>query len=403
MGVVSSPSDGAEAKLKVMRKPRTILHFDLDAFFCSVEELHDPDLHGKPFVVAGDPRGRGVVASASYAARPFGVRSAMPTHQALRLCPELRVVRPRHALYGRTSERVLSLVRESAPLVEAISIDEAFLDVSDDRRTGAIVAEDLRRAIQVRFSLPTSWGVATNKLVAKIATEAGKPGGLIVVPPGEEALFLAPLPVEMLWGIGPKARERLEGFGIRTVGELALQPEAWWHSQFGESGIELAARARGEDSRPVVESREARSMSSETTFSRDVTDGDLLRRTLQEQSEAVGSRLREAGLAGTTVRVKVRWPDFTTITRQASLPQPTDQDGEIYRVAAGLFERAWKGRRPVRLIGVGVAQLATRIRQLSLFDRRWEADERLLAAIDSIRRRYGDRAVRKARSPGDES
>ncbi len=386
-----------------MNKPRTILHFDLDAFFCSVEELHDPDLRGKPFVVAGDPRGRGVVASASYAARPFGVRSAMPTSQALRLCPGLRVVRPRHALYGRTSDRVLSLVRESAPLVEAISIDEAFLDVSDDPRTGATVAEDLRRAIQDRFSLPTSWGVATNKLVAKIATEVGKPGGLIVVPPGEEARFLAPLPVEMLWGIGPKARERLEGFGIHTVGELANQPNAWWPAQFGESGIELAARARGEDSRPVVESREAQSMSSETTFSRDVTDGDLLRRTLQEQSEAVGARLREAGLAGTTVRVKLRWPDFTTITRQAALPQPTDQDGEIFRVAAELFERAWKGRRPVRLIGVGVAQLGTRIRQLSLFDRKWQADERLLAAIDSIRRRYGDRAVRKARSTDDDS
>jgi len=384
------------------KKPRTILHFDLDAFFCSVEELHDPGLRGKPFVVAGDPGGRGVVASASYAARPFGVRSAMPTSQALRSCPGLRVVRPRHALYSRTSERVFSLLRDLVPVVEPISIDEAFLDVSDDPRAGVVVAEDLRRAIRDRFSLPTSWGVAANKLVAKIATEVGKPGGLIVVPPGEEARFLAPLPVEMLWGIGPKARERLEGFGLRTVGELAKKDDAWLDSQFGRSGIDLAARARGEDNRPVVESREARSMSSETTFAQDVSDGAVLQRTLQEQSESVGARLREAGLAGTTVRLKLRWPDFTTITRQVSLEQPTDQDGEIYRAVAGLLQRTWKARRPVRLIGVGVAQLGPRIRQLSLFDRKWQADERLLAAIDSIRSRYGNRALRKARSADDD-
>jgi DNA polymerase-4 len=384
------------------KKPRTILHFDLDAFFCSVEELHDPELRGKPFVVAGDPGGRGVVASASYAARPFGVRSAMPTSQALRSCPGLRVVRPRHALYSRTSERVFSLLRDLVPVVEPISIDEAFLDVSDDPRAGVAVAEDLRRAIRDRFSLPTSWGVAANKLVAKIATEVGKPGGLIIVPPGEEARVLAPLPVEMLWGIGPKARERLEGFGLRTVGELAKKDDAWLDSEFGRSGIDLAARARGEDNRPVVESREARSMSSETTFAQDVSDGAVLQRTLQEQSESVGARLREAGLAGTTVRLKLRWPDFTTITRQVSLEQPTDQDGEIYRAAAGLLQRTWKARRPVRLIGVGVAQLGPRIRQLSLFDRKWQADERLLAAIDSIRSRYGNRALRKARSADDD-
>jgi DNA polymerase-4 len=381
-----------------MKKPRTILHVDLDAFFCSVEELSDSDLRGKPFVVAGDPRGRGVVASASYAARSFGVRSAMPTSRALRLCPELRVVRPRHALYGRTSERVMALLRDSAPVVEPISIDEAFLDVSDDPRGGEEVAESLRQAIRDRFSLPTSWGVAANKLVAKIATEVGKPGGLIVVPPGDEPRFLAPLPVQMLWGIGPKARERLEGFDIRTVGDLAGKDAAWLEAQFGPSGIELAARARGEDDRPVEESREARSMSSETTFTRDIAEGAALRRTLQELSDSVGARLREAGLAGTTVRLKLRWPNFTTITRQTALDQPTDQDGEIFRAAVGLLERSWKAGKTVRLIGVAVAQLGPKLRQLSLFDRTWQADEKLLAAIDSIRGRYGADALRKGRS-----
>jgi DNA polymerase-4 len=218
---------------------------------------------------------------------------------------------------------------------------------------------------------------------------------LIVVPPGEEAGFLAPLPVQMLWGIGPKSRERLEGLGVRTIGDLASRDAAWLEAHFGPSGTELAARARGEDNRPVEESREARSMSSETTFSKDVTDGAALRRTLQELSDSVGARLREAGLAGTTVRLKLRWADFTTITRQTSLDQPTDQDGEIFGAAAGLLERAWKKGRPVRLVGVAVAQLGPKLRQLSLFDRTWQADDRLLAAIDSIRGRYGSRVLRK--------
>jgi DNA polymerase-4 len=381
-----------------MTKPRTILHFDLDAFFCSVEELNEPSLRGTAFAVGGDPSGRGVIASASYAARAFGVRSAMPTSRALRLCPELKLVRPHHAQYGRLSYQVMGLVRDSAPLVEPISVDEAFLDVSDDSRPGQAVAETLQREITERFALPTSWGVATNKLVAKIATEVGKPSGLIVVPPGEEAGFLAPLPVQMLWGIGPKARERLEGLEVRTIGDLAARGPSWMEAEFGAYGIELAARARGEDDRPVEEGREARSMSSETTFARDISDGAALRRTLQELSDSVGARLREAGLAGSTIRLKLRWPDFTTITRQTALHQPTDQDGEIYRGALQLFERAWKSGRPVRLIGVGVARLGPKLRQLSLFDRTWQADDRLLAAIDSIRARYGSDAVRRGRS-----
>lgn len=377
---------------------RTILHYDLDAFFCSVEELHDPELRGTAFVVGGDAQGRGVVASASYAARSFGVRSAMPTSRALRLCPGLRVVRPRHALYARTAEQVQALLRDSAPQVEVISIDEAFLDVSDDPRGGAVVAADLRDRIRDGFSLPTSWGVAANKLVAKIATEVGKPQGLIEVPAGDERRFLAPLPVEMLWGVGPRTRERLLGLRVRTIGDLAGKTEAWLTDHFGPSGIELAARARGQDDRPVVETREARSMSSETTFARDIADGAVLRRTLLELTEAVGARLRESGLAGHTIRLKLRWPDFKTITRQTRVDQPTDQDGEIFREAVALFERAWKAGRPVRLIGVAVAGLGPKLRQLSLFDRQWQADEKLLAAIDSIRSRYGSGALRKGSS-----
>jgi DNA polymerase-4 len=377
---------------------RTILHVDLDAFFCSVEELLNHELKGKAFVVGGQPEGRGVVASASYAARKFGIRSAMPTAQALRLCPDLIVVSSRHRLYGEHSQQVMALLRDSAPLVEQLSVDEAFLDVSDDPRPGIQVASELQAAIRERFGLPTSWGVASNKLVAKIATEVGKPNGLIVVPHGGESDFLARLPVEMLWGIGPKTRDRLAKEGIRLIGDLAKMPDERSIALFGEHGPNLAARARGQDDRPVVEEREPRSMSAERTFSADIAERRELGRVLLHLSEQVGHRLRKAELAGETVRIKVRWPDFTTITRQTRLSQPTDQDGEIYQTALKLFEKTWKEGSPVRLLGVGVADLAPPIRQLALFNHAWEQEERLLKAIDTIRARYGRDALRRADS-----
>jgi DNA polymerase-4 len=375
--------------------PRTILHVDLDAFFCSVEEKFTPELKGKAFVVGGDPQGRGVVTSASYAARRFGVRSAMPTARAVRLCPELIIVPPRHGVYGEESDRVMDILREAAPVVEQISVDEAFLDVSDDPRPGEQVARELGRAIRSACDLPTSWGVAGSKLVAKIATEVGKPNGLIVVPAGGEAAFLAPLPVEMLWGVGPRTREQLAPLGLRTIGDLASKSNAWLTAHLGPHGIELAARARGEDTRPVEEGREARSMSNETTFAHDLSDPVELLRTLRGLSDSVGERLREAGLAGTTVRLKLRWPDFATLTRQVRLPQPTDQDGEIFEAARDLFEKVWKKGKSVRLLGVGVAHLGERLRQLSLFDAAWQHDVRLLSAIDAIRARYGRDAVHR--------
>lgn len=375
---------------------RTILHVDLDAFFCSVEELLNTELKGKAFVVGGQPEGRGVVASASYAARKFGVRSAMPTAQALRLCPGLIVVSPHHRVYGEHSQQVMALLRDSAPLVEQLSVDEAFLDVSDDPRPGAQVASVLQATIQERFDLPTSWGVASNKLVAKIATEVGKPNGLIVVPHGGESAFLASLPVEMLWGVGPKTRDRLAEEGVRLIGDLAKMPDERLIVLFGEHGPNLAARARGQDDRPVVEEREPRSMSAEQTFSTDIAERRELGRVLLRLSEQVGHRLRKAELAGETVRIKIRWPDFTTITRQTRLSQPTDQDGEIYQTALKLFEKTWREGRPVRLLGVGVADLAPPVRQLALFDHAREQEERLLKAIDAIRARYGRDAVRRA-------
>jgi DNA polymerase-4 len=383
---------------------RTILHFDLDAFFCSVEERSDPTLRGRAFVVGGRAETRGVVSSASYAARTFGVRSAMSTAKALRLCPGLLILPGRHRLYGEASEEVMQLVREAAPIVEQLSIDEAFLDVRDDPRPGEEIAHAVKGSIRDRFDLPSSWGVATSKLVAKIATEVGKPDGLVVVPPGEEAGFLAPLPVEMLWGVGPKTKERLGRQGVKTVGDLAAISIEDMHARFGERGLELASSARGIDERDVVSGHEPRSMSSETTFARDVSDASELRRTLRTLSEDVGARLREEGLAGMTVRLKLRWPDFTTLTRQMTLADATDVNDEIYQASLDLLHGVWRPGRPVRLLGVGVSRLGSPHRQLSLFDRSWEKDARLLEAIDTLRARYGWQAVRRAgdlgRTPG---
>jgi DNA polymerase-4 len=376
--------------------PRTILHVDLDAFYCSVEAILNPELIGKPFVVGGRPEGRGVVASASYEARTFGIRSAMPTAQALRLAPHLIVLPGRHGVYGDYSHKVMEHLRNAVPLMQQISIDEAFLDVSAVERPGDTLARQLQSEIMDLFQLPTSWGVATNKLVAKIATEVGKPRGLVSVLAGEEAAFLAPLPVDMLWGVGPKTRERLERINVRTIGELAQVPTSKLKALFGLVGLELASRARGEDDSEVREGGEPRSMSAERTFTRDLSNKKDLHKELLQMSEEVGRRLRAEGLAGRTIRLKIRWPDFETHTRQLKLAQPTDHDGEIYDRALALLAGIWPEGQPVRLLGVGVADLGLPWRQLSLFSHEWEQDERLQKALDDIRSRFGPKAVRRA-------
>ncbi len=375
---------------------RTILHMDLDAFFCSVEMLLDPDLKGKAFVVGGSAEGRGVVASASYPAREYGIHSAMPTAQALRLCPHLIVVGHSRGNYRSYSKRVMKRLRREAAALEQLSIDEAFMDLAEDPRPGEEVARKLQRELEEDLGLPSSWGVASNKLVAKIASDVGKPHGLVVVPNGEEADFMGPLPVDMLWGVGPKTRQTLGSLNVNTIGDLARLPEARLRAAFGERGADLALRAKGVDERPVVEEYEPKSMSAETTFPADIGDGEALEGTLLELSERVGARLRREGYAGTTVKIKVRWPDFTTLTRQKQLSHPTDQDGEIFAAARSLFHNVWRQGRKVRLLGVGVADLGPPVRQLELFDRSWQQDERLLKAVDEIRDKYGPDSLRRA-------
>lgn len=368
---------------------------DLDAFFCSVEELHDPTLKGKPFVVGGTPGGRGVVSSASYPARKYGIRSAMPTAQAIRRCPDLIVISGHHRHYSRYSNRVMEILRRAAPVIERISIDEAFLDLGKDKGQGETVAKRLQEQILEDVGLPSSWGIASNKLVAKIASDVGKPRGLVVVPSGEEEQFLAALPAQMLWGVGPKTLEQLQSLGIRSIGDLASIQEARLRSLLGERARELLRRAKGMDDRPVVEGHEPKSMSAERTFASDQAERTVLEATLMHLSEEVGRRLREGGFAGATVKIKVRWSDFTTLTRQSRSVQPVSLDDEIFASALSLFHEVWKEGKPVRLLGVGVSDLGPPLRQLELFDRSWQQDEKLLDAIDRIRRRYGPKSLRR--------
>jgi DNA polymerase-4 len=393
--------------------PRTILHLDLDAFFCAVEETRDPSLRGKAFAVGGKPDERGVVASCSYAARQFGVRSAMPMIRALKLYPQLIIVSSRHRIYSEVSQQVMERLHQLTPLVEQISIDEAFLDISDIHEPPERLARRLQAGIRDELNLPCSIGIATNKLVAKIATEVGKsitlsgakakskgeligpPFALTIVPPGEEAAFLAPLPAEMLWGVGPKTSARLNELGIHTIGDIAKWPESEMIRLFGENGRDLARHARGVDERAIVTERETKSISQEETFARDVRDDKSLEKTLKEQSAQVAWQLRKNNLAGTTIKLKIRWPDFTTLTRQTTLTQSTDQEEIISKTALDLLRAVRKSGQAVRLIGVGVSGLGPPIRQLSLWDAGSEKSRRLQEAVDALKEKYGDKVIHR--------
>src|SRR5512142_1163898 len=380
----------------------TILHLDLDAFFCAVEETRNPELRGKPFAVGGKPDERGVVASCSYTAREYGIRSAMPMARAVRLCPGLLIVPGRHRIYSEVSRQVMERLQAITPLMEQISIDEAFLDISSVQETPEMLARRLQAQIRDELGLPCSIGIASNKMLAKIATEVGKksvrgggpPFGLTIVPPGEEEAFLAPLPADMLWGVGPKTSARLAQLGMNTIGDIARWPEAELIRMFGENGRDLAQHAHGVDRRPIVTERETKSISQETTFSRDVRDDKSLENTLKELAAEVARNLRRSNLAGTTIKLKIRWPDFTTLTRQTTLAQSTDRAEEIIKTAMELLHAVRNPGRPVRLIGVGVSGLGAPLRQLSLWDTRSEKSQQLEAAIEQLRQKFGDDAIR---------
>lgn len=377
-----------------------ILHVDMDAFFVEVERLADPALRGRPVVVGGAGN-RGVVAAASYEVRRFGVRSAMPMTRARRLCPDLVIVPPDHARYAAVSERVFAVFRSFTPLVEGLSVDEAFLDVTGLRRhypDSEAVAVAIRSAIREDIGLPSSVGAATTKFVAKLASERAKPDGVLVVPAGAELAFLHPLPVRALWGVGVATQAALERLGVETIGDLAALPERTLRGRLGDSvGMHLHELAQGRDPRPVAPDGETKSISVEHTYETDLTGENRIEVELLRHSERVAGRARRAGLAGRTAHIKVRFADFTTITRSETLASATNVGRDIYQAARRLVARASIGDRPVRLLGVGISSLveAGGPTQLAV-DRSAKWDE-LAEAVADVHERFGSDAVEPAR------
>lgn len=383
----------------------TVLHVDLDAFFVSMELLRRPELRGKPVVVAGGLGNRGVVNTCSYEARKFGVRSAMPVSQARRLCPSAVYLESDYSYYSAASKQFHAILRDYTPVVEPAGADEAYLDVRGCEGlfgSPEEIARDIKRRINTEIGITGSVGVSANKLVSKVASDAGKPDGLVVVPAGHEAEFFAPRPIRELPMIGRKTAEVLQSLGVRTIGDLAALPVSALGSKFGPNhGAELHARALGIFDAPVLEGRgEAKSISREITFDHDEPDGARIRAVLRGQAERVAADLAANGRAGRTVTLKLRFPPFETLTRSATTGVAIELADDLFEAAAALFERAWQenDQRPVRLIGLGVMNLQERARQLRLGET-LEAD-RLQETVAGLREKFGDAVLRRAAEIG---
>lgn len=380
---------------------RTILHVDLDAFFAAVEQRDRPELRGRPVIVGGDRGGRGVVSAASYEARRFGVRSAMSLREAGRRCPDGVFLPVDGRRYQQASRDVMDVLRRYTPQMEPISIDEAFLDVTGSIAlfgAGAAIARRIKADVRDEVGLTASVGVATTKLVAKIASDLRKPDGLVVVTPGDEAAFLAPLPISRLWGVGEKTAAVLAEYGVRTIGDLAALPPDVVIRRFGKHGASLVERARGIDADPVHEGDPAKSIGHEHTFDVDTSDPEVIERTLLAMSDGVSGRLRSAGVRASTIAVKIRDSSFRTITRQRTLPEPTDLTEPIFRAALDLARPEVRGLR-VRLLGVTASHLGER-EQLGLFATEDPKRRAAIEAADRLRRRYGADAVTRGRLVG---
>jgi DNA polymerase-4 len=377
---------------------RTVMHVDLDAFYASVEQLRRAELRGKPVVVggAGVPGERGVVAAASYEARAFGVRSAMPLSRARRLCPQAIFVPCDFKAYREASKSVFEILDRYSPVIEPIALDEAYLDCTgQDALMGppASVAVRLRDEVKSRCGLDISIGVATSKLVAKVASELRKPRGLVVVKAGEEAEFLAPLALAKLPGCGPATVARLERLGVRTIGDLAALPELLLSELFGQYGRMLSAHARGIDSGPVMTPGDPKSISREVTFDHDQVDMTRVRETALGLLQDVGHSLRAHGLSARTVVLKIRYQPFDTQSRQATLAFPTDRDDQLADALRHILDTQLDRSRPVRLIGAGVSNLEASATQLNLLEDRSARKVRLDSRLDELRERYGDHVI----------
>jgi nucleotidyltransferase/DNA polymerase involved in DNA repair len=361
---------------------RQIIHLDLDAFYAAVEVLQNPELKGKPLIVStlaphaspegsvksagvGNPKGRGVVSTASYEARRFGVSSAMPLFRAVQLCPQAVIVPVRHRLYSEYSRRVMDLLGEYSAQVEQVSIDEAYLEIAPDREA-ALVAREIQSRIQSEIGLDATVAVASNKLVAKIACNVSKPRGFIVIQEGQEEGFIAMLGIEKLPGAGRVRREKLSRWRVTTIGDLARIPLEELRQEFGKHGEYLHHAAQGRDDSPIVTEREMKSISSENTFERDTRDIAKIEEYLAEMSRDIARQLEREGVTARTIVLKLRYDDFTTLTRQTTLRVPTEDAAEIHQCVRRLLEQHWDRQRPVRLVGVGAHNLleAKGVRQM---------------------------------------
>ena len=383
-----------------------LIHLDMDAFYAAVEELDFPELVGRPLIVGGNPQGRGVVSTANYAARKFGVHSAMPMAQAIRLCPQAVIRRGRMSRYQQISEQIHSIFARYTPEIEPLSLDEAFLDVRGSEKLFGPTAQIARRIKDEIFSelgLMASVGVAPTKFVAKIASDLDKPNGFVCVAPQQVQAFLDPLPISRLWGVGKATAAIFARLGIRTIGQVRAQSPQLMQRYFGNHGQHLLELANGIDPRPVVSERQAKSISNEMTFPIDVVNGEVLRGKLMVLCEQVSGRLRQQGLQSRTIQLKLRDPDFKTLTRSRSLPQATDHTDEIWQTCSQLFRDNWCSGQAVRLLGMGVSGFADgaakETQQDDLFAAASKQHLQVIDTItDDIQARYGHGALQRGTS-----
>jgi DNA polymerase-4 len=377
-----------------------ILHVDMDAFYASVEEQDNPALIGQPVVVGGTAAGRGVVAAANYEARKFGVHSAMAAARAVKLCPQAIVIRPRMDRYAEVSRQIRAIFEQFTPLIEPLSLDEAFLDVSGSERLfgpSPEIGRQIKERIKAELNLIASVGVAPNKFLAKIASDLHKPDGLVVVESGQEQAFLDALPVGRIWGVGKVTGQTFERLGIRTIGQLRQLSRESLADMFGSSGEHYWNLAQGRDERKVIPDREAKSISHETTFAEDIADPEELHAWLVELAEQVARRLRRQELKGRTVNLKIRFSDFKTITRAASVGAPSNVSKELVEIGLQLLGKLPYHHLPIRLLGFGVSNLdASTLRQGQLFEAEDHERQRALDRVaDAVAGKFGKTALRR--------